>query len=90
VGQGTLLTTRWCPHNFPELEMVPAKAQGFAFYDFDLPLLWRARQDVEEYLASWPDSVVGETYEVGAVGQPPCATAPVNLGNYPAGLRIEP
>jgi hypothetical protein len=30
------------PHDFPELEMVPAKAQGFAFYDFDLPLLWRA------------------------------------------------
>jgi hypothetical protein len=48
------------------------------------------RQDVEEYLASWPDSVVGETYEVGAVGQPPYATAPVDLGNYPAGAKIEP
>jgi hypothetical protein len=48
------------------------------------------RQDVEEYLASWPDSVVDETYEVGAVGQPPYATAPVDLGNYPAGVKIEP
>jgi hypothetical protein len=48
------------------------------------------RQDVEEYLASWPASVVGETYEVGAVGQPPYATAPVDLGNYPAGTKIEP
>jgi hypothetical protein len=49
-----------------------------------------ARQDVEEYLAAWPDSVVGETYEVGAVGQPPYATAPVDVANYPAGTRIEP
>src|SRR6516165_5679443 len=48
------------------------------------------RQDVEEYLRSWPESVVGETYEVGAVGQPPYATAPVDLGNYPAGVKIEP
>jgi hypothetical protein len=48
------------------------------------------RQDVEEYLAAWPDSVVGETYEVGAVGQPPYATAPVDVGNYPAGTKIEP
>jgi hypothetical protein len=30
------------PHDFAELEMVPTKAEGFAFYDFDLPLLWRA------------------------------------------------
>jgi hypothetical protein len=45
---------------------------------------------VEEYLSAWPDSVVGETYEVGAVGQPPYATAPVTLGNYPAGAKIEP
>jgi hypothetical protein len=48
------------------------------------------RQDVEEYLSAWPDSVVGETYEVGAVGQPPYATAPVALGNHPAGTKIEP
>jgi hypothetical protein len=48
------------------------------------------RQDVGEYLAAWPDSVVGETYEVGAVGQPPYATAPVDVGNYPAGTKIEP
>jgi hypothetical protein len=48
------------------------------------------RQDVGEYLQAWPDSVVGETYEVGAVGQPPYATAPVDLGNYPAGTKIEP
>jgi hypothetical protein len=49
-----------------------------------------ARQDVEDYLAAWPDSVVGETYEVGPVGQPPYAIAPIDLGNYPAGTKIEP
>jgi hypothetical protein len=48
------------------------------------------RQDVEEYLAAWPDSVVGETYEVGPVGQPPYAIAPIDLGTYPAGTKIEP
>jgi hypothetical protein len=48
------------------------------------------RQDIEEYITEWPQSVVGETYEVGAVGQPPYATAPVDLGDYRAGTRIEP
>jgi hypothetical protein len=48
------------------------------------------RQDIAEYLSAWPDSVTGETYEVGAVGQPPYATAPVDLDGYPAGTKIEP
>jgi hypothetical protein len=48
------------------------------------------RQDIEEYLTAWPDSVVGETYEVGIVGLPPYATAPVDLGEYRAGVKIEP
>jgi hypothetical protein len=48
------------------------------------------RQDIEEYVTEWPESVVGETYEVGIVGQPPYATAPVDLGDYRAGSRIEP
>jgi hypothetical protein len=33
---------------------------------------------------------VGETYEVGTVGEPPYATAPVDLGDYHAGSKIEP
>jgi hypothetical protein len=48
------------------------------------------RQDIEEYVTEWPESVVGETYEVGTVGQPPYATSPVDLGDYRAGSRIEP
>jgi hypothetical protein len=48
------------------------------------------RQDVEEYIAEWPQPVVGETYEVGTVGRPPYATAPVDLGEYRAGSKIEP
>ena len=48
------------------------------------------RQDIEEYVTEWPQSVVGETYEVGIVGQPPYATAPVDLGDYRAGSKIEP
>jgi hypothetical protein len=48
------------------------------------------RQDIEEYVTEWPESVVGETYEVGIVGQPPYATAPVDLGDYRAGSKIEP
>ncbi len=48
------------------------------------------RQDIEEYITDWPPSVAGETYQVGIVGQPPYATAPVDLGNYPAGSKIEP
>jgi len=48
------------------------------------------RQDIEEYITEWPRSVVGETYEVGIVGQPPYATAPVDLGGYHAGSKIEP
>lgn len=48
------------------------------------------RQDVEEYLTAWPRSLVGETYEVGIVGEPPYATAPVDLGDYHAGSKIEP
>jgi hypothetical protein len=48
------------------------------------------RQDVEEYITEWPRSLVGETYEVGTVGAPPYATAPVDLGDYHAGSKIEP
>jgi hypothetical protein len=66
-----------------------AKEEAVAEKNFENGQLL-SRQDVEEYLSAWPDSVVGETYEVGAVGQPPYATAPVTLGNYPAGAKIEP
>ena len=48
------------------------------------------RQDVEPFLAEWPKSILGETYEVGVVGQPPYATAPVDLTGYPAGAHIKP
>jgi hypothetical protein len=48
------------------------------------------RQDIEEYVKKWPEPVVGETYEIGTVGQEPYATAPVDLGEYPAGSKIEP
>jgi hypothetical protein len=48
------------------------------------------RQDVEEYMTEWPRSIVGETYEVGVVGQSPYATAPIDLGDYRAGSKIEP
>jgi hypothetical protein len=48
------------------------------------------RQDIEEYMTQWPQSIVGETYEVGTVGQPPFATAPIDLGDYRAGSKIEP
>ncbi|MBV8141752.1 MAG: hypothetical protein JOZ60_06870 [Verrucomicrobia bacterium] len=48
------------------------------------------KQDIDEYIREWPQSVVGEVYEIGTVGQPPYATAPVDLGNYHAGSKIEP
>jgi hypothetical protein len=48
------------------------------------------RQDIEEYMTEWPTSLVGETYEVGIVGQPPYATAPVDLGDHQAGSKIGP
>jgi hypothetical protein len=48
------------------------------------------RQDIEEYITAWPQSVVGETYEVGTVGQAPYATAPIDLGECRAGSKIEP
>ena len=48
------------------------------------------RQDIEKYIKEWPQSLVGETYEVGTVGEPPYATAPVDLGDYRAGSKIEP
>jgi hypothetical protein len=48
------------------------------------------RQDIEKYMTEWPHSLVGETYEVGTVGEPPYATAPVDLGEYRAGSKIEP
>jgi hypothetical protein len=48
------------------------------------------RQDIEEYVTKWPSSLVGETYQVGIVGQPPYATAPVDLGDHQAGSKIEP
>jgi hypothetical protein len=49
-----------------------------------------SRQDIEPFLTEWPRPVVGETYEVGTAGQPPYATAPVDLNGYPAGTHIEP
>jgi hypothetical protein len=66
------------PHDFPFLKMVPEKGQMLT------------RQDVEEYMTEWPRTLVGETYEVGIVGEPPYATAPVDLGDRRAGSKIEP
>ena len=48
------------------------------------------KQDVEEYIKDWPRSVVGEIYEIGTVGQPPYARAPVDVGDCRAGSKIEP
>ena len=51
------------------------------------PLL---RMEVEKYLPGWLESVAGETYEVGAIGEPPYATAPVDVADIPAGTKITP
>jgi hypothetical protein len=48
------------------------------------------RQDVEPFLPEWPKPILGEIYEVGVIGQPPYATAPVDLTGYPAGTHIKP
>jgi len=48
------------------------------------------RAEVEKYLPGWVESVVGEIYEIGAIGEPPYATAPVDVANIPAGTRITP
>jgi hypothetical protein len=48
------------------------------------------RAELEEYLPGWVESVVGETYEIGAIGEPPYATAPVVVADIPAGTRITP
>ncbi len=48
------------------------------------------RAEVEKYLPGWVESVVGETYEIGAIGEPPYATAPVDVADTPAGTRITP
>ena len=94
MGQGTLLQEERQNGRLSKIKenlanLQAAKDEAIAENDFVNGQML-TRQDVEEYLASWPDSVVGETYEVGAVGQPPYATAPVDLGNYPAGVKIEP
>jgi hypothetical protein len=49
------------------------------------PLL---RPEVEKYLPGWVESVIGETYEIGAIGESPYATAPVDIADIPAGTRI--
>ncbi|MBV9488831.1 MAG: hypothetical protein JO069_03785, partial [Verrucomicrobia bacterium] len=46
------------------------------------------RQDLASYLPVWPKPIIGETYEIGPVGEPPSAVAPVDLGEYSAGTRI--
>jgi hypothetical protein len=46
--------------------------------------------EVQEYLMPWPESVAGETYEIGGIGEPPYAIAPVDIGDIPAGTRITP
>ncbi|MBV8352042.1 MAG: hypothetical protein JOZ21_07190, partial [Verrucomicrobia bacterium] len=46
--------------------------------------------DVQKYLIPWPESVAGETYEIGGIGEPPYAIAPVDIGDIPAGTRITP
>jgi hypothetical protein len=46
------------------------------------------RTELEEYLPVWVEPVVGETYEIGAIGEPPYATAPVVVADIPAGTRI--
>ena len=51
------------------------------------PLL---RPEVEKCLPGWVESVVGETYEIGAIGESPYATAPVDIADIPAGTRITP
>jgi hypothetical protein len=48
------------------------------------------RAEVEKYLPGWVEPVIGETYEIGAIGEPPYATAPVDVGDTPAGTRITP
>ena len=46
------------------------------------------RTEVEKYLPGWVESVVGETYEIGAIGEPPYAMAPVDVADIPAGTKI--
>ena len=46
------------------------------------------RTEVEKYLPGWVESVVGETYEIGAIGESPYATAPVDIADIPAGTKI--
>jgi hypothetical protein len=46
--------------------------------------------EVQKYLIPWPQSVAGETYEIGSIGEPPYAIAPVDIGDIPAGTRITP
>jgi hypothetical protein len=49
------------------------------------PLL---RPEVEKYLPGWVEPVIGETYEIGAIGESPYATAPVDIADIRAGTRI--
>jgi hypothetical protein len=46
--------------------------------------------EVQKYLIPWPASIVGETYEIGDIGEPPYAIAPVDIGDVTAGTRITP
>ena len=48
------------------------------------------RAEVEKYLPGWVESVVGETYEIGVIGESPYATAPVDIADIPAGTKITP
>jgi hypothetical protein len=48
------------------------------------------RAEVEKCLPGWVEPVVGETYEIGGIGESPYATAPVDIGDIPAGTKITP
>jgi hypothetical protein len=48
------------------------------------------RAEVDKYLPSGVETVIGETYEIGAIGEPPYAMAPVDVADIPAGTKITP
>jgi hypothetical protein len=84
IDQGTLMVIR---ENLGKIADAKQKALRAPRRDKVQPL---TLAEIQTYLIRWPESVAGETYEIGGIGEPPYAIAPVDIGDIPAGTRITP
>jgi hypothetical protein len=84
LDQGTLIVIR---ENLGKIAVAKQKALTARQRDKVQPL---TLGEVQKYLIPWPESVAGETYEIGGLDEAPYAIAPVDIGDIPARTRITP